>query len=241
MPELCTNESTHASEDTRIRVTPVYSLPNRLPSMPVNGKKVRELREGLRLSQTKLGGMVGVSQSTIARWEGDASGLTAEEERALARALKTSVAYLRDEADGPTPDGTTIERETGPGPPDEFTSQLERELFGVMDPRRHDPEDFDAARDAIRETGRDMDPNADRKALALLLLESARQLRLAPRPVTVASVLARASSGKTPRAEQLAADRDEAFVDEVDAGLRARGREPGDRAEALKGLGKKPG
>lgn len=66
-------------------------------------ERIKESREKNKLSQTELGEKIGVSLSTITRWEKGKRTPRSEELLALAKVLNVSVAYLLGETDSFAP------------------------------------------------------------------------------------------------------------------------------------------
>ena len=65
--------------------------------------RLRELREAKRFTQTKIQMMTGIDQSDYSKLEKGARNLTFEQCRRLALALDTSMDYLAELTDIPTP------------------------------------------------------------------------------------------------------------------------------------------
>jgi len=62
------------------------------------GHRIRVRRVELRLDQRELGQRVGVAQPQVSDWENGRRPLRFDDAIALAKALRTSVAYLAGEA-----------------------------------------------------------------------------------------------------------------------------------------------
>lgn len=127
-----------------------------------------------------------------------------------------------------------IERDHEERVPEDDETPLETALFRVMNPDQHTARDFDAARAAIRGTGRKLHPHADIEATAKRLLDAAYQLRIEGEQVTTNNILWRAAVGKTERAAEVVREVSDAHAAEVDASLRAAGHEPGQGSANLK-------
>jgi hypothetical protein len=127
------------------------------------------------------------------------------------------------DADAPPPPSVPPPRAS---PVDVDAGVLDIALFDAMDTKRFLPADFDAVRAAFRETGFLLKEHADLASVARSWLEAARQLRLEAVKPTAALIATRASVGKSPHAQRVADERDAAYNAEVDARLRAAGREP---------------
>jgi len=64
------------------------------------GWKIKKLREKLRISQERLGEMVGVSYQQIQKYESGANKLSVEKLQIIARSLNIPVAYFFTEKEG---------------------------------------------------------------------------------------------------------------------------------------------
>ncbi|MBQ4402034.1 MAG: helix-turn-helix transcriptional regulator [Synergistaceae bacterium] len=83
----------------------------------MNGERVRKRRKELNLSGETVAEALGTTRVTISRWESDTSDPDDKTKLALAKVLRTSVAYLIGETNNPNPIHATSEI-----PPDETTS-----------------------------------------------------------------------------------------------------------------------
>lgn len=69
----------------------------------VQGNRIKGLRQELRLSQSALGKLVKVSQPVVSDWESGNHEMKADNLVKLAKALKTTEAYLMGQSDLPAP------------------------------------------------------------------------------------------------------------------------------------------
>lgn len=191
-------------------------------------ERVRRLRQGLGFSQAGLAEVSGVSQSTISRIEkGTPHKVSGENERALAKALGTTVDYLMGRtaeqgthqpaprAHGPRAgavaedlaDGTPLERTLGIA--FDATRHLLRDIAAVQKAVGEDTFQWQDADDAV---------NVDK---ARAWLDAAAALRRAGAKVTSGALLDAVTFGKTQRAREVAAEREAAANAEADAKLAA--------------------
>lgn len=66
------------------------------------GQRIKKLRKG-KMNQSELAALVGVSIDSIRRWESNKRPPRSVDLQSLAEVLNTSVAYLMEETDDPTP------------------------------------------------------------------------------------------------------------------------------------------
>ena len=80
------------------------------PTDPIlfHGDRVHRLRKTLRISQKKLGQMVGTSPSQVSLIESNTSRPSLKTAIALARVLETSLDYLTGEIENATPDAKLV-------------------------------------------------------------------------------------------------------------------------------------
>lgn len=195
-------ESYYARQTTQEKMGRPYSDRNRLAGVGINGKRFQDLRKGRGHSQERMAELTGMSQSKISRIEkGEADNLDRVEQVTLAKILGTSIEYLYDEIDDPHPRGAGAAPTSAPrsSPADPRVARVERALIATMTDAGYELGDFDAARDAVRETGPALLLDVDPARFARQLIDAARQLRDAGLPLTTANVLARAASLCTQR------------------------------------------
>lgn len=65
------------------------------------GVRIRELRKQNGLTQSRLGGLIGVDGNTVSRWELEKLGIGKDYVLKIAQALNTSTSYLLGETDDP--------------------------------------------------------------------------------------------------------------------------------------------
>lgn len=70
------------------------------------GARIRELRKQNGLTQSRLGGLIGVDGNTVSRWELEKLGIGKDYVLKIAQALNTSTSYLLGETDDPAKPGT---------------------------------------------------------------------------------------------------------------------------------------
>lgn len=109
--------------------------------------RIKSLRLSMNATMEDIANAVGVSKSTVQRWEsGDIKNLRRDKIAKLAKALHTSPAYLMGWADSPTADGDGVEVSTDvmlisqgkkPTAKDDGLSEVER-LFLSLPPERRE-------------------------------------------------------------------------------------------------------
>lgn len=210
-------------------------------------KLVIDLREHLGLTQEAFAQRAGVERTRIAKIENGANKATSGDVReALARAagvsLEAMVGYLKGRITlenlllgrSDTHSDTQSEKpRTVPVPPVEAPENagiLERALFSAMDPTQFEPEDFDRARTAGRESFNLLKDHSDIDDVAKGLLQACRKLRRGGLELTTANVMTAWAVGVSERAREQSRSAGALMEADGDEALRQLGREPGDSA-----------
>jgi transcriptional regulator with XRE-family HTH domain len=217
----------------------------RLLHVEIDGRRVKRLREQLGWNQETLAQKTGLKQSSISKLErGDIQGQNSATQESLARALNTTVAYLRGEVEQPDapasppaapPLERRVERDEAPAAPDdEHITAIERALFAAMDPTQFEPADFDAVRRAFHRVQHLLKRDIDLVVESRTWLIAARQLRRQGHATDAEAIATQAALGKSVGAKEVAAERDAAFNAHVADVVRAGGGEPGSHAHVSK-------
>lgn len=206
-------------------------------------KRLFRLRDARRWSQADLGVRSKVGQPVISRIEsGRTQNPDSDTLAAIATALDVSERYLRVGDEYGVPAAPTGPTRPGPSPApprppipepaeDEFMTDLERALFGAMDPEKYEPRDFFAALAALHAQVRAIRRDVDKAELGERYLVAAKQLRIEGLPTEPGDVAGRVASSRNPHVAKREADAAERDQQEAEADARARGGEPGARAD----------
>jgi transcriptional regulator with XRE-family HTH domain len=148
----------------------------------LRGDRVRARRLALRMTQERLAEQVDLTQDAISKIEtGKYRAQLARTQEGLAKALDTSLAYLRGESDDPTPGNR-------PGVPADTRSTMaigfspdegaiERALLDAFEKVAHTFTDVEAVRVALREVPEPLRTGRPLAVLARTLLDHAAGLR----------------------------------------------------------------
>jgi transcriptional regulator with XRE-family HTH domain len=168
------------------------------------GDRVRKRRESLRLTQEKLAELSGVAQGTISRIEkGDTTSPDHKTERALARALNTTIEELRGESGQNAGDQTSPPtKDPMPPAPNEVDSPLESAIGRAFDSNRHSLRDTDAVRAAFRDTAQLQLADGHLMEAVTRWLDAAARLRQRGSRVTTESLLVEFTREQLSRGEQ---------------------------------------
>lgn len=176
-------------------------------------ERVKDRRIALRLTQAQVAERSGVSQETVSRIESGAmQGRSADTQEAIARALDTTVAYLRGDADDA---GQRARTDLEPRDGHDSRSGVHQDLsVGIIEqavldawaraqvesPGSYTHDLLVAMQPAAREIQPNMAEHADRAALGRDLLNVGRKLQRAGQRITSTALLVGLVEAYAPKA-----------------------------------------
>lgn len=222
------------------------SRSHRTEAVGIDGRRVRDRRAALGLTQTELAERSGLSQEAVSRIEnGRIKGLMQPTQDALAHALNTTVEWLRGER-GAVEDRASVAARAGAGEgagapetqPDD--DPLVRAVSAAFDPKRsHLLTDANRVLETLRTTDRRLIVDQDLMHTARQWLDAAAGLRRDGVGVSAENLLLRLTAGRGVGADERLAGRTAEANAEGDARARAAGVEPGSGRAALEGRGRR--